>query len=762
MPIAAANRAHGGNRPAMLKPMGMLEKTPPEARDAPPDRPKQRGRSRRAFLIGTGGVVGLAVGFALWPRQWPNARQVPQGDTLLNAWISIGPDGRVTVAIPQAEMGQGIHSGLAQIVADELGADWARVGVEPAPWHPAFAHVGLAAAGAAALPPMLQPIAEHLGATVIQRMNLHMTGGSTSVMGYHDILRDAAATARTLLAAAAAKQWDVPAATVDARNHQLVAQANAMPFAEAARLVDADANPGPIRLRDAAARPLEGKPLPRIDIPAKVDGSARFGGDVRVAGMVYAAIRHGPVGSRLVSATAPAGSTLVKGPDWVASTGATTWEAMRALEQVKADFAIDGESAGPDILAGAVRAAAFPAPPADAATISADYAVPFLAHAAMEPMVAAARLTDGQVEVWGPTQSLTLAHAAVADALGVPEAGVTIYPTLVGGGFGRKAEGDAMAQAALIARAIGKPVLLQWSREQDFAGDRFRPPAAAAMRATLGKDGTIASWEARIAVPNVGSSFMGRTMPRLAPKPDKPSASAIEGADTIPYAVGRFSAAHVPVLQPVPLGYWRSVGHSFSAFFVESFVDELAAEAGVDPLAFRLKLLDAHPRHARVLREAAAAGQWEAPVPAGFGRGIAVHGSFGSIVATVIEAAVIDGAIRIRRLASAIDCGRAINPGSVRAQLEGGAIMGLSAAIGEGLRFARGVPSASNFDAYPLLPMAGAPEEVVSVIVTSGEALGGVGEPGTPPAAPALANALYAATGRRARTLPLGPFFAGA
>jgi isoquinoline 1-oxidoreductase beta subunit len=261
-------------------------------------------------------------------------------------------------------------------------------------------------------------------------------------------------------------------------------------------------------------------------------------------------------------------------------------------------------------------------------------------------------------------------------------------------------------------------------------------------------------------VPNVGSSFMSRTMPRLAPNPEKPSMAAIEGADRIPYRVGSIQVEHVPLIQPVPLGYWRSVGHSFSAFFVESFVDELAAQAGTDPVAFRLALLADAPRHARVLREVAAAAQWESPVPDGFGRGVAIHESFGSIVATVVEAGVEDGAIRIGRLVSAIDCGRAINPDSVKAQVEGGAIMGLSAAIHEAISFEEGRPSVSNFDGYPLLSMAGSPAEMISVIVTSGEVLGGVGEPGTPPAAPALANALYAATGVRARTLPLGPFYA--
>lgn len=731
-------------------------------------RPRARAPTRRQFLVGTGAVAGLMVGFALWPRQWPNARRVADDDVLLNAWISIAPDGQVTVAVPQAEMGQGVFSGLAQIVADELGARWDMVGVEPAPWHPAFAHVGLASAGTAGLPPVVRDVAGYLGATVIQRMNLHMTGGSTSIRGYHDGLRDAAATARTLMTDAVAREWGASRDAVTTAGGMVLFKANRMTFADAVRLVDPARARGRVTLRAAETRALAGKPVPRIDIPAKTDGSARFGGDVRLPGMVFAAIRQGPIGGTLRAATAPGQVRLVKGANWVATTGTTWFEAERALGTVNADFAVPADAAlvaGPWIADAVVAAVGAPgdAPAGATGQVRADYRVPFLAHACMEPMVAVARVADGRAEIWGPTQSLTLAHMAVADALGIETSAVTIHPTLLGGGFGRKVEGDAMAQAALIARAVGSPVLLQWSRAEDFAGDRFRPPAAAAMEATLSADGTIADWRARVAAPNVGASFMARTLPSLAGDPEKPADSAIEGMATIPYATDRFEAVHVPVVQPVPLGYWRSVGHSFTAFFVESFVDELAAEAGRDPLAFRLALLADKPRHARVLRAAAAIGLWDQPPAGGFGRGVALHESFGSIVATVIEAGVVDGAVRIRRLASAIDCGRAINPDTVRAQLEGGAIMGLSAAMGEAVGFEGGRATARNFDRYPILPMRLSPDAVVSTIIPPDDAmpLGGVGEPGTPPAAPALANALYAATGRRARQLPLGNFYAG-
>jgi isoquinoline 1-oxidoreductase beta subunit len=729
----------------------MLQQTPP------PEKPSGRRflPSRRAFLVGTGALVGLTVAFAFWPRRWPNARVPADGETLLNAWISVSPEGRVTVAVPQAEMGQGIWSGFAQVVADEMGADWRQVGVEPAPWHPAFAHVGLATLGTSALPPMLREIAGHLGVTAIQRLNLHMTGGSTSMTGFHDSLRAGAAAARTLLVEAAARDWGANPRDTRTENGVIIHQANRMGFGAAATLVDPEGEPADVVLRDPAARPLEGRRMPRLDLPAKVDGTARFGGDVRLPGMLYAAIRHGPVGSRLVGATAPEGVTLVKGPAWVATVGVTTFDAMRALDRVKPDFRIEGRTADSWIGEAVVARAGGAAAPAGGKRLVADYAVPFLAHAAMEPMVAVARVADGRAEIWGPTQSLTLAHWAVAEALGIETNAVTVHPTLVGGGFGRKAEADAMGEAALIANTIGRPVLLQWSREEDLAAGRFRPPAAARMEAVLGEDGSITDWKARIAVPSVSASFAARVMPRFAPDPANPSDGAIEGAAEIPYAVGAFAAEHVPIVQPVPLGFWRSVGHSFSAFFVESFVDELAAEAGQDPLAFRLRLLEGKPRHQRVLKAAADSGQWTAALPAGIGRGIALHESFGSIVAIAIEAGAADGGIRIRRMASAIDCGRAINPDSVRAQVEGGALMGLSAALGEGMTFAGGVAEARNFDTYPLLAMRQAPEVVTTTIITSGAALGGVGEPGTPPAAPALANALFAATGKRARILPL-------
>jgi isoquinoline 1-oxidoreductase beta subunit len=733
-----------------------------------PDAPSRGTRflpSRRGFLIGTGAAVGLLVGYALWPRSYPNAWAPAEGETLLGPWVKIGPDGRVTVAVPQAEMGQGVLSGFAQIVADELGADWGMMAVEPAPWHPAYANVSLATFATAGLPGPVRGLAGRLGEEAIRRMNLHLTGGSNSIMGYHDALRQAGAEARVRLVQAAADEWGVAADELDTAGGHVVYKANRMAFADAVKLVDPDREPSEPVLRPASDRPLDGKPLPRIDLPPKVDGSARFGADVRLPGMVYAAIRHGPVGGRLSAAKAPRGITLVKGPNWVAATGITSWEARRALETVEAAFAVDGRKAGPWIqqelakaatgTGGEVVAEAGDVDGVDGTVIVADYSLPYLAHACMEPMTATARIVGGRAEVWGPTQSLTLAHGQVADALGLDTDSVTIHPTLLGGGFGRKAEPDAMVEAALIARAIGKPVQLIWSREEDLGSDRFRPPVHARMRGVLSPEKAVAAWDSRIAVPAVNNNFSRRNMPAMASDEDKASAAEIEGLAEIPYAVGAFRAVHAPVGQPAPLGYWRSVGHSFSGFIVESFVDELAAAAAADPLAFRLKLLEGKPRHQAVLKAAAEAGNWGDPAPKSFARGIALHESFGSIAAMVVTAGLVAGQVRVLEVVSAIDCGRAIAPDSVRAQLEGAAIIGLSAALGEEITFAEGEAEQRNFHSYPVLKLADAPIRVATVIVNSGGPLGGVGEPGLPPAAPALANALAAATGRRARNLPL-------
>lgn len=718
--------------------------------------------NRRTLLIAAG--AGLAVGWAVWPRRAGVEWAAGKGETVLNAFLKIGSDGRVTVAVPQAEMGQGVWSGLAQLAADELGADWRTVSVEPAPLGPDYANHAAFDGQTAELPGMIRGIAEWAADTVVEFLDFQITGGSTSVIGFEAPLRNAGAAAREMLCKAAARRWDVDWQDCDTRGGFVVHQAQRLRFAEVADDVKASDAPRTPTLRDKPV--LRGKPLLRIDIPSKTDGSARFGVDIRLPGMAYVAIEQGPIGATRKSidqSALPAGAALVEGPDFVAVVANGWFAAKTALEAVKIDYTLPENPPGPWLEAAvkaaldgdgdAVREAGDVAAAAGPGAITADYTLPFLAHACLEPMTATARISDGRCEVWVPTQSATLTTWAVAKALGLDDAEVTIYPTLLGGGFGRKVESDAAVQAALIAQKVGKPVQLIWSREQDMAHDMYRPAVAARMRGAATPAG-ISAWDAHVAVPDVNAGFMARNLPVGGGGP-KTSAGAIEGSVALPYALPNIRVAHSLAECNVPLGFWRSVGNSFSGFIVESFVDELAHAAGADPGAFRLALLKDSPRHAAVLRAALKAGGPLGTVSPGVGRGVALVESFGSIVAEVAEVELVESAApKVRQVWAAVDCGRVVNPDTVRAQIEGGIIFGLSAALQGRITFAEGRAQQQNFDAYPLLSMAESPAISVTIIASEADP-GGIGEPGTPPIAPAVANAIYAAGGGRLRDLPL-------
>ena len=726
--------------------------------------------SRRKLLIGAGVGAGLVVGYLVWPRERALNWTARPGETVVNGWLKIDTSGRVIVAVPQAELGQGVFTGLPQIVADELGADWRTVGVEPAPLHPIYANTFISAAAAEGLPSLVQGLGRWALVELARRYAIQITGGSTSVMAFHDTLRLAGASARELLCRAAARRWDVDWTECDTANGFVEHQGKRLRFAELIDEVDPDDAPEEPVLRKAPR--LIGRSMTRIDVPSKVDGSARFGLDVRLPGMVYAAVQGGPVdGAELASVDAgaarrrPGVIDVVEGSTWVAVVADTWWGARSALDAVKARFEPSETVAASaaidkvlrDALAGDDAKAFQDEGDAGSAlesgpVVQASYGVPFLAHACLEPMNATVRITENGAEVWAPTQSATLVNWRVADALGLSEDEVTVFPTLLGGGFGRKAEVDACVQAALIAKQVKRPVQLIWTREEDTTQDKYRPAARAQMRAKLGPDKRIAAWDATIAVPSVGPSFMSRNVPALG-SGGGANAQALEGALAMPYDIGAVRVAHADVETPVPLGFWRSVGHSYTAFFVESFVDELANAAGVDPLTFRLRMLAKSPRHAEVLRRAAAEAGFMGAGEDGVAHGIALHESFGSIVAQVAEVAVKDGQLDVTRVTCAIDCGRVINPDIVRQQMEGGIIFGLTAALHGAITFANGRAEQANFDSYPLLSMAEAPEIDVHIIESTA-APGGVGEPGVPPIAPALANAVFAATGIRVRDLP--------
>jgi isoquinoline 1-oxidoreductase beta subunit len=718
--------------------------------------------NRRNLLIAAGVGGGLAIGWAVWPRRRTMTWAAGDGEKLVNSFIKIGRDGRITVAVPQAEMGQGIWSGLAQVAADEMGADWRTVGVEPAPLGPEYANHAMLTDQVAHMSDTMRSIALWAGGKLVEYYDLQITGGSTSMRGFEAPLRAAGAAARQMLCAAGARKFDVSAGDCDTANGFVVHKANRVAFADLVAdldLADASDNP-PLR----ATPLLSGKPLLRLDIPSKTDGSARFGADVRLPGMMYAAIRHDPFGATRKSIdrrSLPKTARLVEGPDFVAVVANGWYAAKTALDAVEIAYAPGENPAGPWLEAGLKAAldgkgetkVVRDEGDVSAAAVTADYTLPFLAHACLETMTATARLDGEKCEIWAPTQSASFAAWAVARALDINDDDVTVYPTLIGGGFGRKVEADAAAKAALIARAAGRPVQLIYSREEDFGFDMWRPAVAARLRGAATERG-ITAWDAVVAAPDIGSSFAGRNAPAMAGEP-KASAAAIEGSVHLPYAMDNIRVAHALAGCNVPLGFWRSVGYSFSGFITESFVDELARAAGADPGSFRLAMLGDHPRAAAVLRAVLMAGGPLGRVAPGVGRGVALVECFGSIVAQVAEVELVRNAPpRVTQVWAAVDCGRVINPDSVRAQIESGIIYGLTAALYGRTSFVNGQAEQRNFDTNPLLTLAQTPEIEV-ILINSDAAPGGVGEPGTPPIAPAVANAIFAAGGGRRRDLPL-------
>jgi isoquinoline 1-oxidoreductase beta subunit len=727
--------------------------------------------NRRTMLVGGGAAVGLAVAWAAWPRRFPPNLVAREGETVLNAFLKIGTDGRVVVAVPQAEMGQGVFTGLPQILADELGADWQMVGVEPAPIHPAYVNMAMIEDGVrGALPEWLHGVGRWVGAEVGRHYQIQLTGGSSSVRAFLTPLREAGAMARIMLCQAAAARWGVDWRECRADGNQIVHGKNILGFGAVAAEAATLAPPGEITLRPEPQRRLFGRPLPRLDAPAKADGSAVFGADVRLPDMLFASVRRAPPGGGRAEEVEQERAKGVRGlvavvdtPGWVAAVATNWWAADRALDLVNPRFASDNppadqgsiDSALSEALAGDARSFESIGDATGAlageGVVTALYSVPPVTHAAMETLTATARLSEEGVEIWAPTQSSSMTRLAVARALGVGEDGVTIYPTLIGGGFGRKVENDAAIQAALIARKVAKPVQLVWSRAEESIQGGPRPPARARLRALLAPDKSIAAWETVIAAPSAMAEMVAR-MRGKADRPVEAEAGAVEGA--VPaYNIPALRVAHAPADVGFPTGIWRSVANSYTAFFTEAFVDELAAAAGLDPLAFRLRLLAGKPRHAEALKTAASLGSY-APAAGEAAQGLALHECFGSIVAMLAEVEMEGGAPKVRRIVAAVDCGRIVNPELVRQQIEGGIIWGLAAALTGEQSWTGGMPDQRNFDGFGLPLLADTPEIEVH-LMENGEAPGGVGEIAVPPVAPAIANAMFVATGKRFRQLPL-------
>ncbi len=756
---------------------------------------RPRSRARRRLLI-TAGVVGGALAIGAWRLYRerdrlspPAALKAGAGEALLTGWIRIGADGAIVVQLARQEMGQGISTALPMLVAEELDADFAQVRFEQAIVDPLYANATMLGDGVPFRPDDQGWLAGFMRTTQYKLgevLGVQATGGSTSVRDAWHSMRRAGAAARAMLVQAAAQRFGVAATECTVANGVVdhARSGKRASFGELALAAAALPIPQHAPLKDPARFALLGRPQRRLDAAAKVDGSAQFASDVRLPGMLYAAIAQCPVfGGALKSFddskarkrpgikgvfALPATSTSAAA---VAVVAESYWPAQSAL----ADLSIvwdEGRNAAHDseiqrkryldlLGSGSARAyesagdleRAFAAP---AQTVAADYFVPYLAHAMMEPINCTALVrSDGTCEVWVGNQSPTLVRWFAAKAAGIDSARITVHTPFLGGGFGRRFEVDAVTQAVLLAAKLpDTPLQLVWSREEDIQHDVYRPMAAARFRAALDREGGIVGWSNRI----VGQSCTGGVTARLLPAAasdlmkDK---TTVEGAFDLPYAMPNRRVEHVLAHEPVPVGYWRSVGHSYNAFFTESFVDECAHAAGADPYEYRRAMLAHAPRHRKVLELAAAKAGWGDALPKGRGRGIALAESFHSIVAQVAEVEVLGDAVRVRRVVCVIDCGFAVNPAIVAAQMESGIVFGLSAALHGEIGIANGRVEQSNFHDYDVLRMPDAPAIEVHIVNSGVEHLGGVGEPGTPPIAPAVCNAIFAATGKRVRALPI-------
>jgi isoquinoline 1-oxidoreductase beta subunit len=731
--------------------------------------------SRRNLLVGGGAGVGLVMAWALWPRDYaPNLVANP-GETVFDAWLKIGTDGHVTVAVPQLEHGQGIYTALAQIVADELGADWRTVGIEPAPINPLYANP-------LALDELFDGSLSRLPADALHlvavRAAAMLTGGSTSVRNFEAPCRLAGAGARALLCQAAARRWAVAAADCRVESGFVVHQDKRLRFGDLAADAAGEVIPDPLPIGTQGAGKLTGASVPRLDVPAKVDGSANFAGDIRLADMVHAAIRQGPLGgSRLMRVDRAAADRIrgvlqiVENRDWVAAVATTWWAAAKALDALAPRFetsapAVDSASIDRALEAALKRGGLRVAEGGDLAgvftgarLVTADYAAGVGVHAAVETMSATASFRDGRLELWLPTAAPQAARQAAARAAGIGEQAVVVYPMMAGGAFGATLDPLIAEQAALLAVQLRRPVNLVWSRGEDTLHDRFRPPAKARMAARLAPNGAILGWSAKIAAPATGHALAERLLPGALVRAATIGATgdryAVAGA-LPPYRLPAFAIDHHPADIGVPTGHLRGGAHGYTAFFTESFLDELAHGAGNEPLSYRIGMLGGDARLARCLSTVAALGGWDGGVP-GSGQGIACHAFRGSFIAVLAEAHVGDDQrVVVDRLVAAVDCGRVINPDLVRQQIEGGLVFGMAQALGASTGFTRGLADVRGFSGLGLPLLRDTPDIIVDV-ARSDEDAGGVGELAVPPVAPAIANALQSATGYRIRSLPLRP-----
>jgi isoquinoline 1-oxidoreductase subunit beta len=709
--------------------------------------------SRRSFIKSTALVAGgLVVAFSIpQAKRFMGVAQAAETLTLPppNAFLRIGADDSITVMLAHSEMGQGIWTTLPMLIADELDADWSKIKVEHAPAAPAYVHTAY---------------------------GIQITGGSSTTWSEFERYRQAGALTRALLLQAAAKQWKVPVDGLRTENGYVINGTQKLSYGQLVDTASTLETPKNVTLKKPEQWKFIGKPTKRLDSADKINGTAKFGQDVQFDGLKIAMVARAPVfGTKLKSyddsATRkiPGVIKVVKVPTGAAVIAENYWAAKQGREALKLVWDEAGHDR-PDTAQLLKQYQALSQKPGVQAakagdiasagklakqTLTAEYVLPFLSHAPMEPLNCAVKISGDGCDIWTGTQMQTTDQAAAAKILGVKPEQVKIHTQFLGGGFGRRANprADFVSEAVEVAKAAGLPVKTVWSREDDVKGGFYRPMFVHRASIALDAQGKPLAWQHTL----VGQSIIKGTPFEGVMIKDGIDATSVEGVADSPYVKGTANhQVHLHSVQSdIPVLWWRSVGHSHSGFVMESLIDELAHAAGQEPLAYRRQLLKDHPRHLAALNLAADKASWGKPLPAGVFRGIAVHESFGSYVAQVAEVSVKEGEVKVHRVVVAIDCGLAVNPDGVQAQMESSVAYALGAALSSEISFKDGQVVQSNFHDYQVLRMKDMPKVEVH-IVKSSEKMGGVGEPGVPPLAPAVANAVFAATGKRIRRLPIG------